>query len=180
MPKGKDFRQHLTMVPSCEVHNTAKAKDDNFAQAVITVFAAAYGGRLDQPNIHPFALHAIDKVRKGKRLRKAMIEDATPVQTPNGLRIALKPEAATMQRRPAHRASSTGILGVLIESPECEAVPDRDRLVVIGENADVERVGSSSPGNSAAPTWTSRTQNGAGRCDQRFAAGGGGAYACAE
>lgn len=97
-PKGKDYRRNLISVPSCIEHNSDKASDDNFVQAAIAVFAAAYGDGLESAATHPFIRKLIRRIQNQPRLRKSLIENATPVRTAAGIVIALKPEAETIRR----------------------------------------------------------------------------------
>lgn len=97
-PKGKDYRKGLITVPSCEEHNTLKAQDDNFVQAAIILFAAAYGNRLGEANPHPFVEKAVKRIQSGTRLRESIIDNAKPVDTPFGPMMAIKPEAGTIRR----------------------------------------------------------------------------------
>lgn len=75
---GKDLRKNLITVPSCDLHNSKKAKDDEFLRAVILLAAGGGSGVAKA--------HFFDKVlRAAARRPHAHLSFVTPI----GLRLEL-------------------------------------------------------------------------------------------
>ena len=77
---GKDLRKNLITVPSCDLHNSEKCKDDEFLRAVV-LLASAENSTAAQ---HQFFQKLLSAAKRMPHVHKAFLEAREPVRGGSG------------------------------------------------------------------------------------------------
>lgn len=73
LPPGTNYRKELITVPSCEMHNSSKSKDDEYILYILTM-------NLDSSHVgtNHFAKQVIRSIEQSPRLVNRMLSEASP------------------------------------------------------------------------------------------------------
>lgn len=71
---GRDYRKNLIKVPSCDIHNTAKSKDDEYLLSVLALNIVNNQQGNDQATTK-----VLRAVKRSGGLAKALLKDVTPL-----------------------------------------------------------------------------------------------------
>jgi hypothetical protein len=117
---GVDYRKQLITVPSCDVHNSQKSKDDEF----LLLALAVYFGNNSAGNDH-FFQKVMRAVRRAPIAFQKLIDESFPVAAPAGAGVALAFDRERFDREMEmivralyfHYTGSILSLPVTVESP---------------------------------------------------------------
>jgi hypothetical protein len=92
----RDYRQHLIQVPSCSMHNNEKSGADSYALTFIVVIAASMVGATHPWTREAFVDQHMENLQRGRRIRKAFFANPSPIDTPYGEFVAIRPDTKAL------------------------------------------------------------------------------------
>jgi hypothetical protein len=104
--RGPDPRTKLIKVPSCDTHNTSKAKSDGYTSNAIAAVALCLSNSLGDELIRefPFVRKIIETVQRGTKLRRDFVEQAQPLLTVPAVAVSVDVQAINHVVESAARA----------------------------------------------------------------------------
>lgn len=107
LPEPKDLRRNLILVPSCEKHNNAKARDDSYVTSyIVGVSCGLIGGIADPRTREPFVDRHIENLHRGKHLSETFFGNEVTISTMRGDFNVISPNVEAVTRFATHVAKA--------------------------------------------------------------------------